>query len=320
MHKDIYFTETKAPKYYVKSGGDDAFITHENCRNNLNLIFTMVVNSKECKEEIQQVIKTCDSMFVFESNSCEHVGLSERETKEIIHKVSSEDLNWKDFDTVRTRLKDVLPDLDDGMDVSFEEDNYLRGRKEILQHYFAYRYLIEQDQLTEAVIKQTHALLMLDSGETVAGVYRKIVLCVGDEGNPGYHLFPSHESIPALMVDFLKFVDRIRNDGQADLVNYRVACSVSYNFVAIHPFEDGNGRMSRLLLNYILIKSGLAYPLSLGLSKHKERNLYYRSLQVASKRGTLGFYQFFVLRHLNKLSGSVLANLKLQTTNSYFDH
>lgn len=36
-----------------------------------------------------------------------------------------------------------------------------------------------------------------------------------------------------------------------------LASLLHYNFVRIHPFDDGNGRLSRLLMNYILFKHGL---------------------------------------------------------------
>ncbi|WP_394803528.1 Fic family protein [Niabella hibiscisoli] len=35
-----------------------------------------------------------------------------------------------------------------------------------------------------------------------------------------------------------------------------LAAMLHYKFVRIHPFDDGNGRLARLLLNYVLLKNG----------------------------------------------------------------
>ena len=60
--------------------------------------------------------------------------------------------------------------------------------------------------------------------------------------------------------------------------------SVIHNqFEKIHPFQDGNGRVGRLLLNYILLK--LNYPpVNIRL---KDRSEYYKLLQIYDKTGDI---------------------------------
>ena len=53
------------------------------------------------------------------------------------------------------------------------------------------------------------------------------------------------------------------------------SCIFHYEFVFIHPFSDGNGRMARLMMNYVLISSGYL-PLSIPL---KYREQYFNSLE-----------------------------------------
>jgi len=55
------------------------------------------------------------------------------------------------------------------------------------------------------------------------------------------------------------------------------ACRVHIDFVAIHPFIDGNGRTSRLLMNFELMKSGFP-PVVI---KVKDRLAYYEALDKA---------------------------------------
>ena len=54
-------------------------------------------------------------------------------------------------------------------------------------------------------------------------------------------------------------------------------CFVDFHFdlVSIHPFADGNGRVSRLMMNYILIYHGQ----SPAIINKEERNHYFRSLE-----------------------------------------
>lgn len=58
-----------------------------------------------------------------------------------------------------------------------------------------------------------------------------------------------------------------------------LACIISYRFVCIHPFVDGNGRVSRLLLNYILGKHGY---LSV-IIKPETKQDYYKALEDSNK-------------------------------------
>ncbi len=62
-----------------------------------------------------------------------------------------------------------------------------------------------------------------------------------------------------------------------------LAVVVHNQFETIHPFEDGNGRVGRLLLNNILLRHGLA-PVNIELKNRRE---YYDALQEYQKRGNI---------------------------------
>ena len=68
-------------------------------------------------------------------------------------------------------------------------------------------------------------------------------------------------------------------------------------FDNIHPFQDGNGRVGRLLLNSILLKHGLS-PVNIELKNRKE---YYESLQAYEKEGNIRPTIELILRSYDRL-------------------
>lgn len=68
--------------------------------------------------------------------------------------------------------------------------------------------------------------------------------------------YASPEETPALMQELMDFYNTaIKNTETHPLW---LAAMLHYKFVRIHPFDDGNGRVARLLMNYILLKNN--YP------------------------------------------------------------
>lgn len=97
-----------------------------------------------------------------------------------------------------------------------------------------------------------------------------------------HYICPSPADLPALM-DGLFAAHRIMLEGRLPAVIH--AAVVSYGFVFMHPFEDGNGRLHRFLIHNIffqrgLIPKGLMFPVSAAMLKNP--GLYDRSLEAFS--------------------------------------
>jgi Fic family protein len=88
-----------------------------------------------------------------------------------------------------------------------------------------------------------------------------------------HYISPKPNDVPQLM-DFLK---ELRDRGIVSNSHpYALAVAVSYLFVFIHPFEDGNGRIHRFLLHDILNRfsftpKGFIFPISATLLRQKEK-------------------------------------------------
>lgn len=157
----------------------------------------------------------------------------------------------------------------------------LKDHLEALDHYDAIRYVRELARqtslLTESDIRNLHRLTMQRSSPDIAGKYADLARFVRTE--TGRHSFPSPAEIPSLMGDFAAWLGAAANTAETAFVAH-------LRLVEIHPFNDGNGRTARLLMNLILIRGGYP-PISV---RPDDRLVYIRSLQQAqSGEGTGSF-------------------------------
>jgi len=163
------------------------------------------------------------------------------------------------------------------------------GGKNLREHFEAINHkeailfvesLVQKEQsLSEYTIKSLHALILKNIDDKNAGSYRNInVLISGATHRP-----PSNIEVPPKMEAFIKWY----NTTAQNLHPIERACRVHVDFVAIHPFVDGNGRTSRLLMNFELMKSGFP-PVVI---KVENRLAYYEALDKAH---TLGEYNEFI--------------------------
>ena len=148
-----------------------------------------------------------------------------------------------------------------------------RDYLEIRGHDQALDYLAQlvrgQSPLTEVVIRELHKIILVESYEITAvaldGLPTKKRIQPGQyKTQPNHvrtstgaiHYYATPEETPAKMADLVAWYRRQKDKG--DLHPLVLAATFHYEFVAIHPFDDGNGRMARLLLNLILMQAG--YP------------------------------------------------------------
>lgn len=78
--------------------------------------------------------------------------------------------------------------------------------------------------------------------------------------------YASPEETPALMSDLVDWYNKAEVEGK--LTPIELAILFHYRYIRIHPFEDGNGRIARLLLNYILSRHG--FPMIVVRSRLKK--------------------------------------------------
>lgn len=134
-------------------------------------------------------------------------------------------------------------------------------------------------ELRMADIKQIHTILMRyekDMGTYIGeiGDFRKTNIQVA---HATFDPVDVHYVRPALQL-FIKWFNESLKKRSFDEVTLAAAAHVW--FETIHPFRDGNGRVGRILLSYILIGQGCLNVAIKGISK-KEREQYYDCLERA---------------------------------------
>ncbi|XP_044753151.1 protein adenylyltransferase Fic [Coccinella septempunctata] len=101
----------------------------------------------------------------------------------------------------------------------------------------------------------------------------------------GKHIPPSPEEVPMMMEAYEYWLN---SEEAQNMHPVRYAALAHYKLVDIHPFSDGNGRTSRLVMNLILIRAG--YPPVMVLKEQREK--YYDALNAANLGDVRPFVRF----------------------------
>ncbi len=149
----------------------------------------------------------------------------------------------------------------------------LREHFEAINHreaiYYVEDLVKKEEPLTEWQIKSIHQLILKNIDTEHAGIYRESnVIISGADHTP-----PDALHVKSEMENFIKWYNTVASA----LHPVERAARVHADFVKIHPFTDGNGRTSRLLMNLELMKDGFP-PAVLPVGKRLE---YYEALDTA---------------------------------------
>jgi Fic family protein len=131
-----------------------------------------------------------------------------------------------------------------------------------------------------------HKKLFEETKKDQAGIIRDYPVEIsGSKYIPPYPI-----ELVFLLTEFFDWYKKNRNK----LYPIYLAALVHLKFATIHPFGDGNGRISRLFMNYVLNKHG--YPMM--VIDYTDRNSYYNSLERSqlAKDETI-FTQWFFKRY-----------------------
>lgn len=196
--------------------------------------------------------------LTYSSNAIEGNTLSRIETAEVIERGTAAVISGKP-------LKDQLEAINHAKAVEFIK----QLAKELKSH----------QSITERVILDLHKIILTGINDDWAGKYRRTEVFIRGSNAE----FPMPNSIPYAMKEFISWLE-----GQQEEHPVKVAADAHFKFVSIHPFIDGNGRTTRLLMNLILLLNG--YPVA--IIRKEDRIVYLNSFEIERNQHDLQpFYE-----------------------------
>lgn len=199
------------------------------------------------------------------------------QVKEIFHMIES--LQSARIEGNRTTISDYVIS-------KFEESKEVDSIKEIENIENAINYVnhcFDEDKdfkISNKFIKELHYIItngLKNEGSKEIGSYRTCNVKI----NKAIHIPPNPIVVPGFMQDLIEWINR---DDKMQMQLLKVAIA-HHCFTWIHPFDNGNGRMSRILTYSMLRQYGfdMAYLLNSTAVFCIDRNKYFKMLQIADE-------------------------------------
>ena len=158
----------------------------------------------------------------------------------------------------------------------------IRDVKETEEHSEVFlKMLQKKERITNELLLEWHKDIFAQTKDDISGRFREHLVRVGS------YLAPDWQDVKKMMNELVEFIGNNKNMNPVEL-----SARLHYKFEKIHPFSDGNGRIGRLLMNYILWWDG--YPMLI-IEKVK-RKQYYKALTKDEE----GFVNYFIRKYLRE--------------------
>ncbi len=168
----------------------------------------------------------------------------------------------------------------------------LREHFEIVNHKEAIDCIKEivkkEEPFNKRVLLDIHHLILKNIDLQNAGKFRNVdVMISGSVYKP-----PTFLQVENLMNDYFEFYEQ----NKEHLNPVLLSAELHERLVTIHPFIDGNGRTSRLVMNLILLKEG--FPIANISSQNELRDEYYKSLEMAQTENKKEVFHKFIAKNV----------------------
>jgi Fic family protein len=217
--------------------------------------------SKEPKENEKNRYETFCSLFTYDSTGIEGNTFTLLETSHLL-------------------FEGIIP-----------KEKSLREVHEVINHKKALDYLLSyKEDITKEFILKIHELVTMNTLEDYLtnqiGRYRTVQVFVG------HSIPPKPEDVPYKVATLIRWY----TTNKKELHPLILATYFHSEFEKIHPFVDGNGRVGRLIMNFILNKN--KYPM-INIPK-KKKFKYYEVLQTSHNKGNIRPFIKFLIEILKK--------------------
>ena len=172
---------------------------------------------------------------------------------------------------------------------------------------FDIEYTHESNKIEGNTLTLQETAIVVEKGLTIEGIdkdnagrYRSVpVMILGSE-----HMPPQ----PFLLQKEMEEMMRFYNENRETMHPVELASEMHQRLVYIHPFTDGNGRTSRLLMNLILLKHG--YPIAILKGDAENRLKYYTALETASIEKDLTPFKTLIAEVVTQTLKKIISTVK----------
>lgn len=184
-------------------------------------------------------------------------------------------------------------------------------------HLEALKYTLDlaerKEKLTVDTIQILSSLILKNTGAQYHLMGGSFDAAKGDFRKGGVHVgtrsFADYRKVPGLVSDLVDYINAETDKSQDFIANSELAFDAHFQMVSIHPFADGDGRLSRLVMNYI--QHYHRQPITPVLSEDK--GLYFEALEeTRSKQDPEIFRKFMFNESLKYFLGEMQIMIKGQ--------
>ncbi len=175
----------------------------------------------------------------------------------------------------------------------------------VTDHFSALQFVLrEADKKVEVSIKliqEINSYVVKNTGQIYQTIFGEVDATKGQfrKGNvsAGNTYFPNYDKVISLKNAFVKKVneEHIKQLSIEEIINLSFDCH--YNLVSIHPFYDGNGRTSRLLMNFIQAY----YKLPLAIVYDDSKTEYIQALIDTREKNDINIFRNFMKSQYERL-------------------
>lgn len=190
-----------------------------------------------------------------------------------------------------------------------------------IDHFSALKYVLElaetKKEISVDMLKEISTKVMKNTGSKISAIAGDFDSSKGDfrkvTVRAGTSTFMDYSKIPERVSELINYINKeIKNVTDFESI-YNLAFDVHFQLVSIHPFADGNGRVSRLLMNYI--QAYHKQPLTIVFKEDKTD--YYQALIETREKEDILIFRYFMYSQTEKFFLEKITELtKTQKQNS----
>lgn len=175
---------------------------------------------------------------------------------------------------------------------------------QVLDHYNALKFVLSEaekdNNLSVKLIQEIASKVMARTGEIYENILGKVDVSKGEFRNTsvraGNTTFMNYQKVPKAMENLVQKLKELFPKQKTIEEKLALSFYAHYELVNIHPFLDGNGRTSRLLMNFIQQK----YDLPLGIVFAEDKIPYYEALNSVKETESFDEYNDFMFNQYGK--------------------